>query len=72
MGWVGRDSLVHYVLACGVVDNFSLVPFVDWADVPGCNHVFCGGIYGSRWFFLPGFAAVVIAAVPSEIRQQRN
>jgi hypothetical protein len=22
---------------------------------------FCGGIYGSKWFLLPGFAAVVIA-----------
>jgi hypothetical protein len=58
-GWGGTTLFLTCWLAVSWISSLS---FLLWIGLMCLCAImcFCGGIYRSRWFLLPGFAAVVI------------
>jgi hypothetical protein len=58
-GWAGTTlSLICWL----TVWRISSLSFILWAGLMGLGAIMCfyAGIYRSKWFFLPGIAALIV------------
>jgi len=62
--WAGWGGTVLFIASWLMISRITALSFPLWIGLMSLGAVMCfyGGLRRSRWFFLPGFAAMIVTA----------